>query len=325
MPLRNRLSGTPEGQRLLSTKTVAAVDKAIESEIKALQELCSEGQACIPFLIGSESIDAETVDTAYADLRERFAYGESTGRLLIVLESGGGDIDAAYNLAQLFRRYGTDHLEVMVPRWAKSAATLLACSADVISMSPVAELGPVDPQITQMNPMEQRLEQFSPLHIESTLELIRNEYDNGHKDLAEGLMQRLQFPLTLGSFKKSLELSEQYLEKLLATRMLKGEPDKAKDAAKRLTEDYADHGFCIDLAEAKAIGLNVQDIPEAQVRTAWKLHELAKHRQRLLVEQRRKETAKKLKDLPQELLDKLPPSLKDDLESPHRHERGGVI
>ena len=173
--------------------------------------------------------------------------------------------------------------------------------------------------------MEQRLEQFSPLHIESTLELIRNEYDNGHKDLAEGLMQRLQFPLTLGSFKKSLELSEQYLEKLLATRMLKGEPDKAKDAAKRLTEDYADHGFCIDLAEAKAIGLNVQDIPEAQVGTAWKLHELAKHRQRLLVEQRRKETAKKLKDLPQELLDKLPPSLKDDLVSPHRHERGGVI
>ena len=39
--------------------------------------------------------------------------------------------------------------------------------------------------------------------------------------------------------------------------MLKGEADKAKDAAKRLTEDYADHGFCIDLAEAKAIGLNV--------------------------------------------------------------------
>ena len=176
----------------------------------------------------------------------------------IILDSKGGDIDAAYNLASLFRKYGTEKLDFIIPRWAKNAATLLACSGDVIHMSPIAELGPLDPQITQLNALERRLEEFSPLHIESTMEMIRTEFENGSDKLANGLMERLQFPLTLGRIMKSLEVSEQYLTKLLKTRMFKEKPEaEARTISQKLSKEYADHGFCINIDEAKSIGLNV--------------------------------------------------------------------
>jgi hypothetical protein len=53
-------------------------------------------------------------------------------------------------------------------------------------LTPVAELGPVDPQITMYNPLEERLEEFSPLDIDSTLDLIRDEFNKGIKTLHRG-------------------------------------------------------------------------------------------------------------------------------------------
>jgi len=62
------------------------------------------------------------------------------------LESSGGDAHAAYKLAVLIRAYA-HRLRVVVPDWAKSAATLLALAGDEIYMAPAAELGPLDAQI----------------------------------------------------------------------------------------------------------------------------------------------------------------------------------
>ena len=227
-------------------ESLSDVDGAIKDNVGKFEESC-DGADCFPLLIGDRLIDGDLVDRVYDDLRNRFGGQSKSRKLTVILESPGGDIDAAYNLAHLLRRYGPDHLEVFIPRWAKSAATLLACSGDIIMMTPVAELGPVDPQITTLNPLEGRLEQFSPLNIESTLELIRNEYAKGNGQMAEGLMQRLQFPLTLGSFIKTLDLSKQYLQKLLATRMLSADTERAANAAQLLTEGYANHGYCINL------------------------------------------------------------------------------
>jgi len=177
-------------------------------------------------------------------------------------------------------------------------------------MTPVAELGPVDPQITEMNPLERRLEQFSPLHIESTLELIRDEYKAGNKQLADGLMQRLQFPLTLGSYKKSMELGKQYLIKLLSTRMLGGKTHQEVEAvAKRLTEGYADHGFCINLQEAQAIGLEAQELSTEELDIVWEIHRLTRQKSEVERERRRREIEKRIKEIPPELIEKLPSDL----------------
>ena len=165
-------------------------------------------------------------------------------------------------------------------------------------MTPVAELGPLDPQITEMNPFEQRVERFSPLHIESTLQLIRDEFANGNDKLAEGLMQRLQFPLTLGSFKKQLEVGQDYVEKLLSSRMLKDDPSEAEKIGKELTTGYADHGWCITVEEASKIGLVAMEIEkEDWLDVVWKIHGLQREKERLIKEDDERKMREKIADL----------------------------
>lgn len=282
------------------------IDRRTSELLEELGNTWEDGFVCYPFLLGDEDITSATVDKVFDDLQVIHGPSHNSGRLLVVIDSGGGDIDAAYNLALLFRRYGSERLIYAVPRWAKSAATLLVCGGDSVMMTPVAELGPLDPQITQMNPLEQRLERFSPLHIESTLELIRNEFARSNRELAEGLLQRLQFPITLGSFKKSLEVSKQYAEKLLSSRMLKDNPEKASEVAHHLVEDYADHGFCINIDEATSLGLIVEELIEERLQLVWEIHKLARRKAVLQSEQRRKEMEERLKELPPGLLEELP-------------------
>lgn len=168
-------------------KSIGQVEDATKGQLEKLCEV--RRSLCYPLLLDSALIGPNLVDDVYQELRE--GYTNISGILDVLVHSSGGDIDAAYNLAQLFRRFGEKRLTFIVPRWAKSTATLLVCAGDEILMTPVAELGPLDPQITEMNPLERRMESFSPLHIESTLELIRDEYKKGNQQLADALMQRL--------------------------------------------------------------------------------------------------------------------------------------
>lgn len=64
----------------------------------------------------------------------------------LLLHSPGGDIDAAEKLIGLVRRRAR-RVRVIVPDFAKSAATLIALGADEILMSDTSELGAIDPQI----------------------------------------------------------------------------------------------------------------------------------------------------------------------------------
>jgi ClpP class serine protease len=294
-------------------KTISKTNAAVEEELSRLGKLRG-GCACYPFL-SSGSINDPMVDEVFTDLRER--YGRGGKRLMVVVDSGGGSIDAAYSLAELFRRYGTEELVFVVPRWAKSAATLLVCAGDRILMSPIAELGPLDPQITTFNPLENRLESLSPLHIDATLDLIRKEYKDGNQKLADGLMQRLQFPLTLGSYRKMLEIGEVYVERLLSGRMLKADQDVAKSIGRKLARDYSDHSFVINLQEAQQLGLVAEELSDDELDVVWRIHLLDKHRRELAQRQKEKENEERLKRLPPELLDQL-------RTSPHVHTNGAA-
>ena len=289
----------PKSKRKPRT-TLASIERAINNECEKLAEIRSS--ECYPLLLGGDSIRNSLVDRVYDELRARKYSGKS---LDVIIDSSGGHIDSAYNLAQLFRRYGEENLTFIVPRWAKSAATLLICAGDEILMTPVAELGPLDPQITVMDPLEQRVEEFSPLHIESTLQLIRDEFKNGNSRLAEGLLQRLQFPLTLGSFKKSLDLGRDYVQKLLSTRMLTEQDEVVEKIARVLTTGYADHSWCITIGETQELGLNTSELEGDSLEIVWKIHKLNKEKEALIHKQREEKMKEQLKDLPPELLDHL--------------------
>ena len=65
----------------------------------------------------------------------------------LIVVGPGGDGTAAETLLDLCRRYCTRRLRVVVPLYAKSAATLLALGADQIVMGESSELGPIDAQV----------------------------------------------------------------------------------------------------------------------------------------------------------------------------------
>ena len=82
---------------------------------------------------------------AFVDLLCRIDPGRDID---LILHSGGGDIDAAEKLISMVRDKVKDGvLRVIVPHYAKSAATLMALGADSIVMSDSSELGPIDSQV----------------------------------------------------------------------------------------------------------------------------------------------------------------------------------
>ncbi len=91
--------------------------------------------------------------------------------ILLVLQSPGGFIEFAFWIAKVIRGKCKD-LDVLVPELAKSAATLIALAADKISLSPLGELGPLDPQMPDPSGTGPR----SPLQTVKGLEFLRNYY-----------------------------------------------------------------------------------------------------------------------------------------------------
>jgi len=274
-----------------------------EKICESLSELSRKRSSIVyTILMGSTRITPDTVSDIYDDLCEKIK--KPCKKLDVIVDSGGGDIHSAYHLVKLFRYFAPEELNFIIPRWAKSAATLLICGGDSIFMGLTSEIGPVDPVITDLT----RKERFSPLDIESTLSLIRKEFKEGDSELAKGLLERLQFPLTLGSYKKSLQLGKQYLIKLLTTRMFKDEPDKdekAKKIASTLVESYSDHGFCIDIEEAKEMGLKVEELSEDEWSIVWCIYKLYEEKEKIRIEKKRKEINKILKGIPEDIRKKL--------------------
>ena len=48
--------------------------------------------------------------------------------------------------------------------------------------------------------------------------------------------------------------------------MLSNDPAKAARSAKKLAQEYSDHGYCINVQEAKDIGLNVALLEGAELK-----------------------------------------------------------
>src|SRR5690606_23447016 len=71
---------------------------------------------------------------------------EEGSPISVLIESPGGDAAAAYRIARLLQAH-CKWFKVIVPRFAKSAATILALGAEKIWMGRLGELGPIDAQI----------------------------------------------------------------------------------------------------------------------------------------------------------------------------------
>jgi hypothetical protein len=199
-------------------------------------------------------------------------------RIAILLDSPGGDAQAAFQIAMLIRKVCGGY-SVVIPRYAKSAATLLALGADEVVMGNLAEIGPLDVQHRESLRKEFRSalnekQSVERLHtsaleavdrtalfvagrlrlrgdeIEEFLPLIMEYVSDEFRPLFEKLDV-----VHWAQVSRLLKIGEDYAERLLKPKY---SAKDAKSIAHTLVEAYPDHGFVIDDEEARSIGLDIR-------------------------------------------------------------------
>ena len=198
--------------------------------------------------------------------------------LSLILNSDGGSIEDAFRIAKAIRA-SCNELEVLVPARAKSAATLIALAADRILFGKFGELGPLDPQVPDPSGNASRR---SPLEIVKGLEFLRNYYvgtfevmvrsvarlRRARRDMSLSLdnvadllspiadpLYRLVNYRELGEAARDLAIGEEYAKETMR-RWSPLKEDQANTAVDILVWAYPDHGYIIDIDEARNIGLS---------------------------------------------------------------------
>jgi len=180
----------------------------------------------------------------------------------LLLHSPGGDIDAAEKVISLIRkRAGTGIVRVVVPDFAKSAATLIALGSNTIVMSDTSELGAIDPQIE----LKDMYGNGSLHSAQSYLDAFETHSENlkaDPRDPVASLMLSKMEPATVRKIERIALRSKAIAEDLLSKAMVKDEA-KAKKIASELanTKRWHSHGQVIGHETATGLGLNVEYLP----------------------------------------------------------------
>lgn len=149
-------------------------------------------------------------------------------KLDIFLCSNGGAGTVPWRLVSLFREYASS-VAVLLPYRAYSAATLLALGADEIVMHPFAEMGPIDPTVTNdynpIDPTTNRRVGISVEDVKAYISFIKSTVGIQHEDelvkTVEILAQKVH-PLALGNVERFLSQSRLIAGKILKTHMQDG-------------------------------------------------------------------------------------------------------
>jgi len=196
-----------------------------------------------------------------------------TEKIDLFLHSYGGAVDTPYKVVTLIREF-CDRFGVIVPFVAKSAASMVAIGADEIVMGPVSELGPIDPLVK--HPLYKEL--WIPVQaIRYCLDYIqRTVQENPEPETAAlvlaPIINKLD-PWIIGDYEKALKASKQYAHQLLASYMLKEQPEKIEAVTTALLEGYYSHGYPIGRREARdELGLNVIEATGDLWNVIWELY-----------------------------------------------------
>lgn len=194
----------------------------------------------------------------------------------LLIESPGGNAHYAYQIARLFQRRASQ-FTVIVPQYAKSAATLMALGASDLMMGRDAELGPLDVQMydpereefgSALNAVQslERLNAFSMAAIDQLMPLLIRR--TGRKvdrilpevlkyvvSFVEPLLQKIDaVDYTMKS--RELKVAEEYARRLMKRNY---RWSKATTVASSLVEKFPTHGFVIDRDEATAFEINPEE------------------------------------------------------------------
>lgn len=192
----------------------------------------------------------------------------------LIIQSPGGSPDHAYRIIRTFRK-AFKKVNIVVPFWAKSAATLLSLGGSKIIMDEFGEFGPLDTQIKVDDAEHPEDDTQSALIDEQSLKRIEQKamemYHTMYTSFTESTSKKirinrtilseqiLQFvsnfyeplidkidPIGIGKKRRYLDIGEQYAIKLLAQYNNQSNRHDVRVFIDYLVNECPDHGFVID-------------------------------------------------------------------------------
>lgn len=193
----------------------------------------------------------------------------------VIIHSSGGLADYAYRIIKRLR-ITFKAVNIIVPLWAKSAATLLSLGGSQIIIDSSAEFGPLDAQILEENKDEAVLERDSVLTDEASLanleerschlfmdtyaQIYQGFYESpfklNKKELSEEVLKFVANfyqpllaqidPYKMGKKRRITSVAIEYIEKILDQfNPIKDKVVKRK-FIKYIVYECPDHGFIVD-------------------------------------------------------------------------------
>lgn len=217
--------------------------------------------------------------------------GESS-ELVVLLDSSGGDIHGAYQIVRFLRSL-CSHLTVVVPRWAKSAATLVCLAADDLAMTDIAELGPLDPQVQRPGEAVRRsaldeymaldaLREVCLIYVDTLMPMLMVR--TGGMSIGDLLAPVSEFvsnlmrpvyaqvdPDKYGSNRRLISISKAYAMRVLKERQHASRIGTSQlsmhdieELTRKITTEYPCHDFVLDIPEVRALGLPVRRVADEE-------------------------------------------------------------
>lgn len=210
-------------------------------------------------------------------LESVLAVEHGDGKLVLILNSPGGQALAAERIVNVCRAYSCGKFEVVIPHMAKSAATMICFGASTIHMSKTAELGPVDPQVPYKDETGNEKWISAQEYVRSYRKLIEQASSGQFPRIEPFLQQLNRFDAReIEAMESAQGLSADISVQLLKSGMMAGlaEVDIRAKIDRFLSQtETRSHGRMINHAGAEASGLNVNilDLHSEVWNTLWEL------------------------------------------------------
>lgn len=198
----------------------------------------------------------------------------------LILYTKGGDVLTALRLVQLIYEY-TDKFSVLIPFKAYSAGTLVSLGASEIVMTKMAELSPVDPNVTSVfNPEDANNPSAKiPISVEDVYSFIMVAKEimgiKEDESLAKIFSKLIDYvhPLALGTIHRTYSLIRSVAKKLLLIHMNEKDEEKINEIIDNLTEKLFSHSYMITRREAKEdIKLPITYCNDELEKNIWNLY-----------------------------------------------------
>jgi hypothetical protein len=193
-------------------------------------------------------------------------------RLDLVIATNGGTATAARRLALLLHDY-TDRLTVLVPHRARSAGTLLCLGAHQLVLGPLAELGPLDPQIgSSAAPRPGEPAVLSAADMRGFREMAEQWFGVERPEdrlSLFGLLAQRVFPGSLGAFHRADRLVRDMAGELLLHQLPDAGPADRDRIVDHLVGGFHAHDYAITRAQGQELGLRVRYADAREEELLW--------------------------------------------------------